>query len=149
MSLFIWYLVAFGVGVCVAIQPPSNAAVSSVIGVGPALIILNAIVLIGSLVAYAVWPETPKWSSWSDVPPLYWCGAFYGLFIVVGGMLVFPKIGATTSLGLILLGQFIFGALVDHFGWFGMPRSPMTMQRIAGLAVIGIGFVITQYKPSA
>ncbi len=145
MALF-WYLLAFVVGLCVAIQPPTNAIAARYAGVGPMLIVTNTLVLLGAIVLYFLWPEKSSMQDVANVPVRYWLGALYGLTIVVGGMLVFPKIGATTSLGLILLGQFMLGAAIEHYGWLDMPRTPIDWTKVVGIVVMLAGFAITQAK---
>lgn len=141
-----WYLLAFIVGLCVAIQPPTNAIAAKLAGVGPMLIVTNTLVLLGAIVLYFVWPEKSSWQNVTSVPVRYWLGALYGLTIVVGGMLVFPKIGATTALGLILLGQFILGALIEHNGWLGIPKSPVDLTKVIGIGLMMLGFAVTQAR---
>ncbi len=141
-----WYLLAFTVGLCVAIQPPTNAMAAKLSGVGPMLLVTNTLVLLGAVVLYFVWPEKSSLSDITQVPVRYWLGALYGLTIVVGGMLVFPKIGGTTALGLILLGQFLLGTAIDHFGWLGMPKSPVDWPKVVGISLMLVGFVVTQIK---
>ena len=141
-----WYLLAFAIGLCVAIQPVTNASFARITGVGPMLIIMNTIVLVGAIILAFVWPERAQWSQWSQVPWYSWLGALYGLVIVVGGMLVFPKLGATTALGLILIGQFLLGAAIDHMGWFGVPRSPVEWTKLLGIGLMIAGFAVTQLK---
>lgn len=145
MTVF-WYLLAFTVGLCVAIQPPTNALAGKLAGVGPMLIVTNTIVLIGAIILYFIWPEKASLSNVTQVPVRHWLGALYGLTIVVGGMLVFPKIGGTTALGLILLGQFLLGTAIDHYGWLGMPKSPADWPKVAGIGLMLLGFIVTQAK---
>lgn len=143
---FFWYVLAFIVGLCVAIQPPTNAAAARLAGVGPMLIVTNTAVLIGAIILYFLWPEKANWSAVSQVPLRYWLGALYGLTIVVGGMLVFPKIGPTTALGLILLGQFILGALIEQQGWLGIPKTPLDWTKMVGIGLMLFGFLVTQAR---
>ena len=142
----LWYLLAFTVGLCVAIQPPTNAMAASQAGVGPMLLVSNGLVFLASIALYFLWPEESSLGDIVGVPLRYWLGALYGLTIVVGGMLVFPKIGATTALGLILIGQFSLGALIEHYGWLGIPRAPVDWTKMLGISVMILGFGLTQLK---
>ena len=29
--------------------------------------------------------------------------------------------------------------VVDHFGWLGLPEHPITLTRLAGVALLGVG----------
>ena len=38
--------------------------------------------------------------------------------------------------GLVVLAMAL---VVDHFGWLGMPEHPITLTRLAGVALLGFG----------
>ena len=42
-------------------------------------------------------------------------------------------------LGLALLGQLTTALVFDHFGWMGLPEHPITLTRLAGVALLGAG----------
>jgi transporter family-2 protein len=137
-----WYLIAIGVGICVALQPTVNAALRREVGVAPTLILGAALVLIASIAVGMAWPEEAKWDRLTKVRPDLWAGAIFGMCIIVGGMTAVPKLGAGPALGLILLGQLAFGLIIDHFGWYGVPQSPVTWTKGLGVAVIFGGFLL-------
>mgnify|MGYP002140125060 CR=1 FL=1 len=82
----------------------------------------------------------------SGVPLLHWGGSLCGLTIVVGGMLVFPRLGPTTALGLILIGQFALALLLERQGWLGIPKAPLEPAKVLGVALMLLGFAVTQSK---
>lgn len=143
---FLFYLLAIVIGCAVSAQSPLNAAASSHIGGGPLLIVSNVIVLLGSIPIYFLWPEAARWGSYAEVPWYQWCGAFCGLTIVVGGMIVFPRLGPTTALGLILIGQFALGTILEQRGWLGVPQSSLDLPKTLGIALMLIGFLVTQAR---
>lgn len=137
-----WYVIALVVGFCVALQPTVNAALRAEVGVAPVLILGSVLVLIGSIVVGLLWPDQARWDKLTAVRPDLWLGAIYGLTIIIGGMLAVPKLGAAPALGLILVGQLSFGLIIDHFGLYGVPRTPVSWLRVLGvLAVVG-GFLL-------
>lgn len=137
-----WYLIALGVGICVALQPTVNAALRREVGVGPALIIGAVFVLLASIVTGWVWPETARWEQVTKVRPDLLAGGVLGMCIIVGGMTAVPKLGAGPALGLILLAQLCFGLIIDHFGWYGVPQSPVSWTKALGVLVIFGGFLL-------
>ncbi len=38
-----------------------------------------------------------------------------------------------------LSGQFAAALLIDHFGWLGVDRSPITVSKLAGVALLAAG----------
>jgi len=50
-----------------------------------------------------------------------------------------PRLGATTMLVLIIIGQLLTGVLLDTFGWFGVTARPIDATRIIGIIILLIG----------
>lgn len=73
------------------------------------------------------------------VPIWAWFGGLLGAFYVATSTVVAADLGATTLLGLALLGQLATALVIDHFGWLGLPVNPITWSRIAGVALLGAG----------
>jgi bacterial/archaeal transporter family-2 protein len=142
----LWYLLALVIGACVVLQSPLNNLAARVVGFGPMLLVANALVLLVTLPIAWLWPETPRWSALAQVPLPHWGGALCGIIIVVGGLLVFPRLGPTTTLGLILIGQFALSALMEQLGWLGVVRAPMDLPKLLGIGLMLLGFLVTQYR---
>jgi bacterial/archaeal transporter family-2 protein len=62
-----------------------------------------------------------------------------GAFYVASSTVVASQLGTTSLLGLALLGQLTTALLFDHFGWMGLPEHPITLTRLAGVALLGAG----------
>ncbi|HTO99783.1 MAG TPA: DMT family transporter [Anaerolineales bacterium] len=50
-----------------------------------------------------------------------------------------PRLGATTALALIIIGQLSVGVVVDHFGLFGSAVRELSAARLAGLLLLLAG----------
>jgi transporter family-2 protein len=55
-----------------------------------------------------------------------------------------PVIGVGNAVFLVLIGQMIAAATIDHFGLFGAAVSPLNMTRAAGLALMASGVMLIQ-----
>ncbi|MEM7073862.1 MAG: DMT family transporter [Pseudomonadota bacterium] len=66
--------------------------------------------------------------------------AFYVLTITF----VAPRFGVGNAVFFVLLGQLMSAALIDQFGLFGNPVSPLTPTRLAGIAMMAAGVFVTQ-----
>jgi len=66
--------------------------------------------------------------------------AFYVLSITY----IAPHFGVGNAVFFVLLGQLISAAAIDHFGLFGARQTPLTLIRIAGIAVMCFGVFLTQ-----
>jgi bacterial/archaeal transporter family-2 protein len=70
------------------------------------------------------------------VPKWQLLGGLLGAFFVVVQVLVVPKIGVTTTLMAVVVGQIILGAVIDHFGLFGGNRIPIDKQKIVAIVLL-------------
>ncbi len=134
-----YVLMAFAAGAAVALQGVINSQLRPMWGLVPA-VVLNMVVSSVPILLYWVvqGAPTPSRAQLAETPPILWIGGLCGLFIVISGALVFTRLGATTALGLILAGQFVVAALVDHYGWLGMPQQSFNVSRAAGLLLLGL-----------
>ncbi len=78
----------------------------------------------------AALPRMPWWG---------WLGGFAGATYVVTVFTAIPVIGATTAVGLTVLGQQVASIFVDRYGWFRLPKRPVSPLRLAGIVVLLAG----------
>jgi transporter family-2 protein len=72
-------------------------------------------------------------------PAWMWLGGLMGLIVV--GTITFaqPRIGATATIGILIAGQLVMGALIDRYGLFGVERIDISLPRAVGIVLLGIG----------
>ena len=75
----------------------------------------------------------------SSVPWWAWLGGLMGAFYVAISTVVASQLGAAALLALGLLGQLTLALAADHYGWMGLPEHPITLARLAGVALLGAG----------
>lgn len=73
-----------------------------------------------------------------------WIGAsaLLGVIIMSSVSYSISSIGSLTVYVLLILGQVILSAVIDHFGWFGVPKSPITLQKAGSISIILIGVIL-------
>jgi transporter family-2 protein len=81
----------------------------------------------------------PDRGTLASVPVWAWFGGLLGAFYVASSTVVAANLGATTLLGLALLGQLSTALVIDHYGWLGLPENPVTLARIGGVALVALG----------
>lgn len=71
------------------------------------------------------------------------------LFVLYIGSITYasPRIGLGNAIFLVLVGQLISAAIIDHFGWFGTTQSPITERRFIGLSIMAAGIYLTRNDP--
>ena len=139
----VFVAMAIAAGVAAAIQAAANAGLSKSAGLGPALVLNTVIVLIAAIALWAAMGANttffPAGASWT-----VYLGGLFGFVIIASLAFVFPKIGAAYAIALMVGGQSVAALMVDHFGLMGMPRDPLTIQRVIGVALVAAGAVVAR-----
>jgi transporter family-2 protein len=68
-----------------------------------------------------------------------WLGGVMGLTVVFAITFAQPRIGATATIGILIAGQLVMGALIDRFGLFGVDPIAISAPRAIGIVLLGIG----------
>lgn len=76
-------------------------------------------------------------------PAWMWLGGVMGLTVVFSITFAQPRIGATATIGILIAGQLVMGALIDRFGLFGVDQIAISPARMAGIALLGIGAALS------
>ncbi|HBM57899.1 DMT family transporter [Salipiger marinus] len=79
-----------------------------------------------------------------DAPRHLFLGGLFVAFYVLAVTYVAPSFGVGRAVFFVLLGQLISAALIDHFGLFGARIAPVTLNRLAGIALMGAGVFLAQ-----
>ena len=125
-------------GMSNAFQAPVNAALGRFVGVVESSCISFTVGALSLLVVSLV---AGKGSILKvvDAPPNLWIGGFLGAFFVTVALFVVPKIGAAVMIASVLTGQMISALIIDQTGLLGIPKNPIDLYRIGGLACLVVG----------
>lgn len=63
-------------------------------------------------------------------------GGLMGAFFIATAAFTGPRIGAMLFMSLILAGQMVMALLLDHQGWAGFREAPISLGKLAGVALI-------------
>lgn len=145
----IWLLlvpVALVAGMAVPTQFAINTQLRQVVGgtvVAAALSFLVGTVILFA-VAVIVNRSVPELGSMVSAPPWMYLGGLLGAFYVCASIVLTPRLGVATTIGLFLAGQVMASIVIDHFGLFGVPVQPASIPRILGTLLIIIGVAVVQ-----
>jgi bacterial/archaeal transporter family-2 protein len=76
-------------------------------------------------------------------PAWMWIGGLMGLTVVASITFAQPRIGATATIGILIAGQLVMGAVIDRFGLFGVDPIAISTPRAAGIVLLGIGAALS------
>ncbi|HMS00296.1 MAG TPA: DMT family transporter [Anaerolineales bacterium] len=140
-SLLFILLIGLAGGLAIGLQSPMASMISQRLGtfesvfivhLGGAVIALIPMLFLGS-----------KLTQWKSLP-WYTLGAgFFGLGVIAAISFMIPRIGVAPALIILLAGQLLMGALLDHFGWLGLAQRPLDGARVIGLGVVMLGVWLT------
>lgn len=71
-------------------------------------------------------------------------GGLFVAFYVLSVTWVAPRFGVGNAIMFVLLGQLASAAVIDQFGLMGAIIRPVTPMRLAGIALMGLGVILTQ-----
>ena len=141
----IFLLSAVAIGMAFATQPAINGAAVKALGSPVAAAALSvAITLVACLVILPVSGGTLKPAVLLSLPWWIVLGGLIGAFVVAGGAAIAPVTGAALFFVCLICGQLIGSVLVDHFGAFGMTQTPVSLTKIAGVALALGGVVLVR-----
>lgn len=99
-------------------------------------IVGTAVLLVLMVITRAPVPDRTALGS---VPWWGWLGGLLGAFYVATSTVVAAQVGTASMIGLALAGQLAMALIIDHFGWLGMAEHPITLARIVGISLLGVG----------
>jgi bacterial/archaeal transporter family-2 protein len=76
-------------------------------------------------------------------PPWMWLGGVMGLTVVFAITFAQPRIGATATIGILIAGQLLMGAVIDRFGLFGVEQIDISWPRAVGIGLLGVGAALS------
>jgi transporter family-2 protein len=103
---------------------------------GVQLLLSLAIVLVARL-------GTGRLDQGFHAPPWMWLGGVMGLTVVFTITFAQPRIGATATIGILIAGQLVMGAVIDRFGIFGVDQIGISWPRALGIGLLGAGAALS------
>lgn len=77
-----------------------------------------------------------KIKDWQTLPWYMLISGVFGLILYLTISVTLPRLGGTGMVTLVIVGQLLMGMLVDHFGWLNVPVHPISLARVAGMALL-------------
>ena len=127
---------------------PIMAALNSNLGTrlhSPALA-TSILFMVGAVVSLAylfLSGGMPKAPIKEPVPIFFYLGGLFVIFYILSMTWVAPKFGVGNAIAMVLLGQLVSMAIIDHYGLLGALKHTISVQRLVGLAFMMLGVYLT------
>ena len=125
-------------GVVVGVQSPLAGAMSQRIGAASSSLVvhLGGAALSGLLILLRGGEQLQSWRGL----PWYMLGSgVFGVVLYLTLSHTVPRLGATSAIALIVVGQLLAGMVVDQLGLFGIPVRPADASRLVAVALLVAG----------
>lgn len=146
MRYLILVLVVLG-GAVIPIQVAANKRIEQAVR-SPVLAAAMAL-FVGSLalglLAATGWLGRGRISGAATAPWWVWLAAAMSIFTVVS-IIALPRVGAAAVIAATVFGQLTAAAVLDQFGWLGVPQVRLNWWRIGGAVLLLAGTLMIQRK---
>ena len=132
-------LTAFTGGL-VALQAPINSVLGRSVGTWQAAFVSFAIGTVAlAIIASLATGGLSQVAGVRDVSLVYLTGGLLGAAYVTSILVAVRTLGAGGVVAATIAGQLAVSVVVDHFGLIGVTKQPITLARVAGVALLGLG----------
>jgi len=131
-------------GLAGAVQAAVMGELGERVGIFPALAFSGLLTLALAIPALLV--ATRSLSGIADVvrePPWLWTGGALSLLIILAVTVGSPRIGTSATIGIVIAGNLVMGAVIDRFGLFGLDPIALTWPRVAGIVLLAAGAALS------
>lgn len=146
MRYLILVLVVLG-GAVIPVQVAANKrieqAVRSPVLAAAIALFVGGVVL--ALLSVTGWFGRGRISGAATAPWWVWLAASFSIFTVVS-IIALPRVGAAAVIAATVFGQLIAAAVLDQFGWLGVPQVRLNWWRISGAVLLLAGTLMMQRK---
>jgi transporter family-2 protein len=90
----------------------------------------------------ALFPNTSNLRARPSLSEWYlYLGGILGVVILATPIFLIPRIGVTSTLMGLVIGQLVLALVFDHFGFFNTPKIEINLIRVIGLIILLIAGV--------
>ncbi len=127
-------------GGLIAIQSVLNASLGQRIGNLGSVLVLTLISAVTLVILIIIFPASSNLSSLPSLSEWYlYIGGVLGVAILAAPIFLVPRIGTTSTLIAIVLGQLTIALVIDQFGLFASPKIGISSVRFLGILLVALG----------
>jgi transporter family-2 protein len=140
-----FFLMVVGVvsGAAIGLQGPMASIITQKLGVLERVVIVHLGGVFAGLIPLIFIQRGGNLGNWKELPGYVLFAGALGLVVLSSISFLIPKLGVAPAMMLIILGQILIGAVLDHFGLLGAAVRPISAERLAGFGVMFLGVWLT------
>lgn len=144
MSTAGWWLLALCAGLCSTLQSAVNGNITKTLGSYTAMACNAVFFFIGTIIFifYGFSKNEFSMARWTALRWDHYLGGVFGFGVVLFLTLCFPRLGALTTMALMILGQSIVALVVDSQGLWGGPVVAISIQRLLAVGLVLAGVIL-------
>ena len=136
-----WYVLGLLAGAAQTVQGAVNAQLRAAVQSPLWATLLSFLVGTAGLAALVAVSRAPLPAQW-PARAWVWSGGLLGVVYIFSAIVLVPRLGAATMMGLFIAGQMSVALVLDHYGWIGLPRHGASPTRLLGVALIVSGVIL-------
>jgi len=145
MNKLMWVIMAFISGAFLPIQAGLNTKLGKA---GESPVHASTISFVVGTVALLLYilftQQSVSWEGIKSAPGYVWIGGVLGAFYVTVIILAYPQLGPGLTFGLVVAGQLIISALLEHFNVLVAQQQSISPMRVLGIVLVVVGVVIVR-----
>jgi bacterial/archaeal transporter family-2 protein len=145
MTKFIWIILALVCGAFLPLQAALNTKLGKTVGSPLHASLISFLIGSAGLALYILLTrQTASFSALKSAPIYVWIGGLLGACYVTAIILLFPRLGPGLTFGLVVAGQMMLAAFLEHFNILVSQPHPISLIRVVGILLIIIGVVLVR-----
>lgn len=142
-NIFLLFIIGIVSGAAIGLQGPMASIITQRLGIFESVFIVHIGGAIAALIPLVFILHGGNLSHWRELPWYVFFAGLFGLVVLSAISFLIPKIGVSPAMMLIILGQIMIGAVLDHFGLLGAIQRTFSLKQLAGIGVMLVGVWMT------
>lgn len=142
-NIAILFVIGIVSGAAIGLQGPMASVITQKLGVFESVFIVHIGGAIAALIPLVFFLRGGNLSRWRELPWYVFLAGLFGLVVLSAISYLIPRIGVSPAIMLIIVGQIVIGAVLDHFGLLGTIQRTFSLKQLAGIGVMLAGVWMT------
>jgi transporter family-2 protein len=143
MRFLTFFAIGILAGSMITVQSVLNSVLGKKTGNFGSVLVLTLVSIAVLLVLIFLFPNTANFRAIPGLSEWYlYLGGVLGVVILAAPIFLIPRIGATSTLTALVVGQLFLALVIDQLGLFGLPKIEVNLTRIIGLVLLVSGAIL-------